>query len=178
MIASSPYRFHDISLSRCFFLISHFPGVGFGVSAPQLFEGGVCVNLGRREFRVAEQFLHALYASLVVEHCGGEGVAQHMRRALFHRGHPREVMLDNLPNLLAGHSLTIVADEERLAVARSLGIATLSVEAQGLLQFAAERDEAFLVALSPHLELLSREVHRRIVEASELGETDARGVEH
>ena len=127
---------------------------------------------------MAEQFLHAVYARLVVEHCGGEGVAQHMRRALLHRCHPREVMLDNLPNLLAGHPLAIVADEERLAVARGLGIATFSVEAQGLLQFAAERNEAFLVALSPHLELLSGEVDRRIVEASKLGETDARGVEH
>ena len=52
--------------------------MGFTINFLQLFECGVCVDLGGREFAMSEQLLHAFEVGAVVEHGGGEAVAQHV----------------------------------------------------------------------------------------------------
>ena len=60
----------------------------------QLFKRGVRVDLRGGEALVAQQAAYGLDVGAVIEHGGGEGVAQDMGRALLHGGDERELIVD------------------------------------------------------------------------------------
>ena len=55
--------------------------MGFVVYSSQLLECGVRVYLCRVQALMPEEFSDAFDIRVVIEHCGGKGVPQYMRRA-------------------------------------------------------------------------------------------------
>ena len=58
------------------------------------------VNLGGGDVGVAEHFLNNTQRCAVLQQVAGEGVAQRVRRHIFHDAGPFGVLLDNLPQSL------------------------------------------------------------------------------
>ena len=88
--------------------------MGIFVNSLQLLEGGVRVDLRRTHTLMTEQVLHLLQARTVVQHRSGEGVPQHVRGTLLHRGHLRQVAAYGLVNLRAGDPTPPVRQQQRL----------------------------------------------------------------
>ena len=78
--------------------------MGVGINLLQLFERGVCANLRCGERHMAEQLLHTLYVSPIVEHCRRERVAQHMRRFFLHRSDKCEFAAHGALHILATYA--------------------------------------------------------------------------
>ena len=88
------------------------------VACVQILEAGpgdMGIDLGGRQVAVAEQHLHHPQVGAMVEQVGGEGVAQGVRRnRRTDRRHLR-VMLDAMPEGLAGHLFAAQAGEQHVA---------------------------------------------------------------
>ena len=50
-----------------------------------LLEGGMGINLGCAERSMPQKFLDGTYVGSVIEHRGGKGMAEHVRRVLLER---------------------------------------------------------------------------------------------
>ena len=151
--------------------------MGVVVCFLQLFKGCVGIYLRGGKALVSEQVLHPFEIGLMVEHGGGEGVAQHVGRPFLERRHLREVFAHEVLHLVAVHTQSVVVDEERMPHMWLLRIAACHVMVQSAFQFIGEGYEPFLVALAQHLELSVGEIHRLVIESDEFGETYTRGIE-
>ena len=122
--------------------------MGFTINFLQLFECGVCVDLGGREFAMSEQFLHAFEVGSVVEHRGGEAVAEHVGRAFGEIAYCREAHHDFLAQLFVCDAAAAVVEYEcRVDALLPHCVALAYVFLQLGAEFVAEGDGALLVTL-------------------------------
>ena len=152
--------------------------MGFTINFLQLFECGVCVDLGGREFAMSEQFLHAFEVGSVVEHRGGEAVAEHVGRAFGEIAYCREAHHDFLAQLFVCDAAAAVVEYE--CAVGSLGpllVALADVLLQLCAQLVAERDGSLFVALARYSYFALREVYRTVIERGEFGGSHAGFVE-
>ena len=70
----------------------------------QFLECGVRVYLRRRHTFMAEQFLHALKSSTMIEHRRGESMAQYMRRAFLLGTYTVDILLHSVSHGITIHS--------------------------------------------------------------------------
>ena len=123
--------------------------MGFTINFLQLFECGVCVDLGGREFAMSEQLLHAFEVGAVVEHGGGEAVAQHVGRPFGEIAYCREARHHFLAQLDVCHAAAAVVEYEcRVDALLPHCVALAYVFLLLGVVFVAEGDGALLVAFA------------------------------
>ena len=129
-----------------------------------MFERGVGIDLRRRDALMAQQLLDALQSRAVVQHGCRKGVAQHVGRPFLQRGDRRQILMHDGIHLISRHPLSLVAQEQRLAVLHHLGIADGHIAGKRLAQFGSEGDYPLFVPLTSHLQLTYREIHIFVIE--------------
>src|SRR5690606_8634275 len=128
------------------------PRVVLGVQLLQAGAGDMGVDLRGRQVTVPQQHLHHAQVRTVIEQMGGKGMAQRVwRQRPGNAGHPG-LLLDTMPEGLAGHLRATQAGKQH--------VAGLAVEQEGprLAQVApdpgdgllAQRHQALLAALAEH----------------------------
>ena len=154
-------------------------GVSLAVDALEFLEGGVGVDFGGADAFVPEQFLDDADFGPVVEHGGGEGMAQHVGAALLLCGDAAEVVLYDILDMVALDASGAGADEEGVVVGHVVKhlVAHTEVFAELRFGFGHEGYDALLVALAGDLDGVVAEVDVAGVEPDELGQSHAGGVE-
>lgn len=79
----------------------------------------MCIYLSCRQGLMTEQLLHSRDVGAIVKHVGGEGVAQHVGRALLSRHAALKGVMDNCIDQLTIELLTIRPDEKIFCLVRS-----------------------------------------------------------
>ena len=151
--------------------------MGFFVGFLEIFKHQVRVNLCSSHTFVAQKLLDAHQISLVVEHCGGEAVAQHVRALFLLVRHQRQVVHGDATEIAIVDAARALAVEEEGPLLPRLA-SEREVVADGLTQLLAEGHDALLVALARHLELTLLRIHILHIEADKLRGTESGGVEH
>ncbi|MNN18550.1 hypothetical protein D3C81_1317620 [compost metagenome] len=148
--------------------------MGAVVYLGQVLEVQVSVNLCGGDVRVAKQVLHRAQVLGRLQHMAGEGVPQHVRMQvlaqLAHAG-LAHAQLDR-PRAQA---LAALADEQRLVDGHAL--APRQPGLQRLARLAPDRQLAHLVALAEHPHQAGGEIQLRQVQAGQLGQAQAGGIE-
>jgi len=147
----------------------------------QLFESGVGVDFGSGQAFMSEQFLDGLQVGIVVEHCCGERVPEHVWAvALLCRDH-RQVLFDDAANSCRRHAASSPFVQEEACVGHAVlsgkVVAQVEVAAEAVAVLIAVGDDALLVSLSGDFELHLVQVDILFCEADELGEPYACGIE-
>ena len=130
---------------------------------------------------MSEQLLDGLQVGVVVEHCSCKRMPEDMRAVALLRSDHREVLLDDCPHLGRCHSPSASLVEEEgfvpCGVLSGEGIALAEVAAQAVAELIAVRDDALFVSLAGHLQLHLIQIDILVVEAHELRESYASGIE-
>ena len=139
----------------------------------------VGVDLGGREIAVAEQQLHHAKIGTVVDQVGGEGVAQGVGGEVFVDTGSQRVLLDPVPEGLAGHAATPPRGEEGVAgpaLEQFLARAAQKID-QPALRLVAQRHQPLLAPLAgdPHHAL--GEADLVLPQVHQFGNPQARGIE-
>ena len=127
---------------------------------------------------MTEQLAYTLKSGIMVEHCRGKGVAEHVWRPFFHRRDLGEVVLYHFPHLHVGYALSFAVEEKSVGDSRYILVASALIVLKDFGQFVAEGNDTLFVAFSSHLQLLVDETHVVVVESGEFGEPDACLVEY
>ena len=86
--------------------------MGFLIYSLELLKGGMGVDFCGREALMTQQFLHTFQTSLVIEHCGSEGMAEHMGRPFAERGYKRQTSLHLVSYLVTTHPLSLASHKQ------------------------------------------------------------------
>lgn len=142
--------------------------------------GDVGVDLRRRQVTVAEEHLHDAQVGTVVKQVGGEGVTQGVGGKGFADAGDFGLMLDAVPEGLAGHLFTALTGKQHVAgptveqFVASIAHVTLDPD-DGLLP---HRHQTLLAALAHDAQHALAQVDLLKRQADQLGHAQAAGVEH
>ena len=147
----------------------------------QLLESGVGVDFCGGQALMSEQFLDGLQVGIVVEHCCGKRVAEHMWAVALLCCDHRQVLLDDASDFYRCHTVSAsFVQEEVCALHAVLGgevITLCEVASQAVAVLIAVRDDALLISLPCDLELHLIQIDILVCKADELGEPYARSIE-
>ena len=86
--------------------------MGLGVLLFEFGEGGMSVDGGGCYGLVTEELLYGFELGAMGEHCGGEGVAQHVGRTPLLRGDGAEGVVDHEAQLIVAHAAAAGSEEK------------------------------------------------------------------
>ena len=113
--------------------------MGVFIYSLELLEGGMGVDLCRRQALMPQQLFHTFQSGLMVEHGCGERMPEHMRGALPERGHAAEMFPHLVAHAVAVHALALLGDKKCLRLAWHLIVAPANILLQRFFQFLAKR---------------------------------------
>ncbi len=147
--------------------------MGLAVGFLEALDGDVGVDLGGGDAGVAEEFLDAAEIGAGVEHVSGEGVAELVGADVDGDAGVAEVFLEEFADADAGEACAALGDEEGSGLDAGLGAVALD----GLEGRRADGDDALFAALAENADGLREGIDVGDVEADELREAEAAGVE-
>ncbi len=151
--------------------------MGFVVDVFELFFHHLGVDLGGGDIRVAQHFLDGAEVRAVFQKVGGERVAQGVGSDVLVNLGGLLVVLDHLPEALAGHTLTVDVDEQGLLRGGGDHLAPDQVDVVGhRANGGGVHGDVALLAVGGALDDAGGELHVVDVHADELADTDAGGV--
>ena len=152
-------------------------GMGLLVGVLELGEGGVGIDLRGGHAFVAEQTFDGFEVGAVVEHDGGEGVAQDVGRTLGGGGDHGEVGLDDVTHAVGSEAAALWRGEEGQGIGGHIPGALGEVSREGLVHFGTEGHDAVLVALTQDAHLAALHADAIEVHPDEFGDAESAAVE-
>ena len=125
-----------------------------------------------------EQFFHAFYFSLMVEHRCGESMAEHMWCALFNGRNPCHVFTHLIAHLVAIHPLATLGDKQGVVTTCHLLVSSLYIFAERIIKLLSEGDNTLFAAFSCNAYFPPFKIDRIIIETDQFGQSYASGVEN
>ena len=151
------------------------------VDLAQVIARDVRVNLRRRDVGVAEQQLHFPQPGAAIEHVGGEGMAQRVRRHPIVQAQLAGIAFDDQPEPLTGEPFAARVQEEGALlniVAKQRRSAFVQIDPHHVDRFGQERHHTLLVAFPHTTQLAGLQVEIVERDLGHLADAHAGGVEH